>query len=180
MKIYLCMSMLKGVYLWIAFLGNVQYVTKKYICIIEIYQTMFIKQKKDRVLNINVVIPVIWRKLGIMEYQKEELHRKALDIMSFNDNIVKGGNAKKHKTSIFGKILKFIFAERNWSFEDVGNFLCMTPQNINYIVNRMDEKSFNVIYVSELCRKLQIDIDFFYGLYNEIKEIEKLDERKGK
>lgn len=115
-----------------------------------------------------------------MEYQKEELHRKALDIMSFNDNIVKGGNAKKHKTSIFGKILKFIFAERNWSFEDVGNFLCMTPQNINYIVNRMDEKSFNVIYVSELCRKLQIDIDFFYGLYNEIKEIEKLDERKGK
>lgn len=108
-----------------------------------------------------------------MEQQKSELYSKAKEIINFNSSLSKGGYVCSHKVSVYGKVLKYIFAEREWTFMFVGELLSMTPQNVNYIVNRMNDNNFNCIFLKRICNRLSIDYDYFCKLCDIVREIEK-------
>ena len=121
---------------------------------------MFINCHLKRGLNITALILVTERNVRKMNLVQRDLEVVAKEIMLFNDTFVNGGNKCTHNTSVYGKILKYIFAEREWTFEFVGQLLGMTAQNVNYIVNRMSENSFSPIYVRRLCKNLNIDYEY--------------------
>lgn len=103
--------------------------------------------------------------------EKKDLREIAENIISYNDTISKGGNICKRKVNVYGKVLKYIFADREWTFEFVGQLIGYSAQGVNYIVNRMDEKAFNCIFINKLCKKLDIDVNYFNSLCNAVKEI---------
>lgn len=107
-----------------------------------------------------------------MKLNAEQLKEKALDIVSFNKTFYRGGNKLKHETSAYGKVFKYIFAEREWTFAFVGELINTTGQNVNYIVNRMPNNRFSSIYLKKLCKKLDIDFEEFNALCNIIIEME--------
>jgi hypothetical protein len=104
-----------------------------------------------------------------MKSELEKVRQKALDIVSFNNVNYNGGNKCTHKTSVYGKIFKYIFAEREWTFAFAGQLLGTTGQNVNYIVNRMPEERFSNVYLRRLCGKLSVDYEEFSDLAEAIK-----------
>lgn len=114
--------------------------------------------------NIIVHTLVIERNVRGMSKEEKNLGLIAKDILLYNDTIVKGGNKCTRTTTVCGKILKYIFAEREWTFDFVGQLLGMTAQSVNHIVNRQHENSFNPVYLRRLCKSLNIDYDYFCEL----------------
>lgn len=121
---------------------------------------MFISCLARTVGHITALILVIGRNVREMSKEERNWDCLAKEVKLYNDTFVNGGNKCTHKTSVYGKILKYIFAEREWTFEFVGQLLGMTAQNVNYIVNRMSENSFSPIYVRRLCKNLNIDYEY--------------------
>lgn len=113
-----------------------------------------------------------------MNKNSKKMREIALEIVEFNENFVKGGVKCSHKSSKYGKVLKYLIFERDLGYKDVGKILNMTPQAVNNIVNRMEEKSFNCFYIRKLCKNLNIDEKYFLNLSDLVGEI--LDERESR
>lgn len=113
-----------------------------------------------------------------MNKNSKKMREIALEIVEFNENFVKGGVKCSHKSSKYGKVLKYLIFERGLGYKDVGKILDMTPQAVNNIVNRMAERSFNCFYIRKLCTKLNIDEKYFLNLSDLVGEI--LDERESR
>lgn len=93
-------------------------------------------------------------------------------IQFLNDGGCKKGGCKlNHNVNSYGIALKYIFALRDLSYEDVAKKLFITPQSVNHIVNRMKKEKFNEIYIDKLCNKLSIDSAYFSDLVQEIDKI---------
>ena len=77
----------------------------------------------------------------------------------------------KRKTTAYGIALKYIFALRDWQMKDASAKVGISPQSLNYIVNRQAEDRFDPIYVRKLCNKFGVDSEYFVDLVSEIKSI---------
>lgn len=108
--------------------------------------------------------------MKIQEMQIRDQAQKAIDYQNSGGN-KKGGIARTHNINSYGIALKFIFALKDLTFEDVGLKLNLTPQSVNNIVNRMKKDKFNDIYIDKLCNALSIDSAYFTDLVEEIDNI---------
>lgn len=108
--------------------------------------------------------------MKIQEMQISDQAKKAIDYQNNGGN-KKGGLACTHNVTSYGIALKFIFALKDLTFEDVGQKLFLTPQSVNNIVNRMKKDKFNDLYIEKLCNALSIDSGYFNDLVKEIDKI---------
>lgn len=102
--------------------------------------------------------------------QVKDQAQKAVEFFTNGGN-KNGGYKKTHSASSYGVALKYIFAIRDMTYENVGAKLNVTPQSVNNIINRMKKEKFNAIYVDKLCNKLSIDSAYFTDLVSEIDNI---------
>ena len=77
----------------------------------------------------------------------------------------------KHKITEYGIAFKYIFALRDWQLKDASAMVGISPQALNYIINRQAADRFNSIYVRKLCDKFGVDSAYFTDLVAEIKAI---------
>nr|DAK86211.1 MAG TPA: Regulatory protein [Caudoviricetes sp.] len=108
--------------------------------------------------------------MKIQEMQVKDQAQKAIEFLNSGGS-KKGGCKLTHNVNSYGIALKYIFALRDLSYEDVANKMQVTPQSINHIVNRMKRDKFNDIYKQKLCDTLSIDSAYFKDLVEEIDKI---------
>lgn len=108
--------------------------------------------------------------MKIQEMQVKDQAQKAINFFNSGGS-KKGGCKLTHTVNSYGIALKYVFALRDLTYEDVANKLQVTPQSVNNIVNRMKKSKFNEIYVDKLCHVLSIDSGYFQDLVNEIDNI---------
>lgn len=102
-----------------------------------------------------------------------QLEKESENIIHFNAKAMKcGGNNLTRKCNCYGLTLKYLFAVKDLSYKQVGEILGITPQAVNHLVNRTSEKNFeNIVFVSKMCKKLNIDYQYFCDLCSKVKEI---------
>lgn len=108
--------------------------------------------------------------MRIQEMQVKDQAKKAIEYFN-NGGRKKGGCKLTHNANSCGIALKYIFALRDLTYENVAIKLKVTPQNVNNIVNRMKKNKFNDIYIDKLCNVLSIDSGYFKDLVAEIDNI---------
>lgn len=108
--------------------------------------------------------------MRIQEMQVRDQAKKAIEYFNSGGS-KKGGCKLTHNVNSYGIALKYIFALRDLTYEDVAIKLQVTPQNVNNIVNRMKRSKFNDIYIDKLCHILSIDSGYFKDLVGEIDSI---------
>lgn len=106
----------------------------------------------------------------IKEVQLKNEAKKAVEFFTA-DGKHNGGNKLRWKMNAYGIALKYIFITRDLTYVEVAEKYGSTPQNINYIVNRMKKKQFNPFFVDKLCQMLSVDSGFFNDLVKEIENI---------
>lgn len=102
-----------------------------------------------------------------------QIEDEAFNIINFDPKARKcGGNMLSRKCNCYGLTLKYMFAVRGLSFQDVARVVGVTPQSINHLVNRASERSFkDKVYMEYLCRKLNIDYQYFMELAEQVRSI---------
>ena len=78
------------------------------------------------------------------------------------------GRTKKHKINAYGIALKYIFALRDLSLKNASEIAGISPQNLNYIVNRQPVEQFDPVYVRRICQKFNVDCEYFVELVEQI------------
>ena len=108
--------------------------------------------------------------MTIQERQVRDQAEQAVEFVR-NGGTKKGANKPTRRMNPYGVALKYIFAIRDWTFEDASKFCDCTPQNMNYILNRKKANSFNTIYIDKLCSYFNIDRLYFRDLVSEIRNV---------
>lgn len=108
--------------------------------------------------------------MNIFEMQVRQQAEQAVEFIE-NGGTKKGANKPTRKMNPYGIALKYIFAIRDQTFEEASKLCDCTAQNLNYIVNRKKESSFNTIYIDKLCRIFNIDRMYFRDLVKEIRNV---------
>lgn len=108
--------------------------------------------------------------MRIQEMQVKDQAQKAVGFTKSGGG-KKGGWQLTRTVNSYGIALKYIFALRDLTYEEVAAKMNITPQGVNNIVNRMKKEKFNEIYVQRLCETLAIDSAYFNDLVNEIDNI---------
>lgn len=100
-----------------------------------------------------------------------QLSQEAQNVLEFHPKARKcGGNKLKRKCNCYGLTLKYLFALKGFTYEDVGERLGISAQSVNHLVNRASEESFNdKIYLQSVCKKLNIDYNYFTDLCNYVR-----------
>lgn len=106
----------------------------------------------------------------LKETQLKSEAQKAVDYFTNNGKHY-GGYKLKWKMNAYGIALKYIFIIKDLTYVEVAKMYGATPQNINYVVNRMKKKQFNPFFVERLCQILSVDSGYFYDLVKEIDKI---------
>lgn len=108
--------------------------------------------------------------MRIEEMQIKDQAQKAVDYMNKGGN-KKGGWRLNHNVHSYGIALKYIFALRDLSYENVALKMNVTPQSVNNLVNRMKRERFDDIFIQKLCDNLSLDSAYFKDLVAEIDNI---------
>lgn len=77
----------------------------------------------------------------------------------------------KGQITAYGIAFKYIFELRDWQMKDASKIAGMSPQSLNYIVNKQPEDRFDPVYIRKLCNKFSVDSAYFVDLVTEIKAI---------
>lgn len=102
-----------------------------------------------------------------------QIEDEATNIVKFNAKARKcGGNKLMRKCNCYGLTLKYIFAIKGLTYQDVGGIIGVTAQSVNHLVNRASEESFeDEIYMKYLCNKLNIDYQYFLELCGQVRSM---------
>lgn len=102
-----------------------------------------------------------------------QIKDEASNIVNFNAKARKcGGNKLSRKCNCYGLTLKYIFSLKGLTYQDVGALIGVTAQSVNHLVNRASEESFkDIIYLKYLCKRLNIDYQYFNELCEEVRSI---------
>ena len=104
-----------------------------------------------------------------------QITEEAKRAIQFDFNEMNSGTNKHRKTrkpTSFGITLRYLFAVKDLSFQQVGDILGITRQAVNHIVNRMAEENFDkIVFAEKMCKKLNIDYAYFCNLCDKVKEL---------
>ncbi len=104
-----------------------------------------------------------------MKMRVNQINTQALEAIEYSKK--QKSKPLRHKTTPYGVALKYIFALRDWKLKDASAMVGISPQSLNYIVNRQPSDRFDPIYVRKLCDKFGVDSAYFVELVGEIKSI---------
>ena len=105
--------------------------------------------------------------------QEIQVTEEAQKVIKFKPKARKcGGNALKRRCNCYGMTLKYLFALKELTYQKVGDILKITPQAVNYLVNRSSEYNIaDTFFLENLCRKLNIDYRYFMDLSEEVRKL---------
>ena len=106
-------------------------------------------------------------------YEQVSIAERAERIVNYNAKRGRkdAGNYLIGKPSAYGYVLKYIFGLRDLSYQSVSELFGLTPQAINYIINRAGEDYFNEFVIARMCKRLNIDTKYFNELVDEVRKI---------
>ena len=110
-----------------------------------------------------------------MKEEKIKLDARRAISGGYGGNVY-GGNELKHKPTVYGLAFKYILHLRGISYREAAKALAMSPQSLNYALNRMSEKNFDYALIQRICVRLRLNEDYLYALSAEIER--QLNEKK--
>lgn len=82
------------------------------------------------------------------------------------------GLHRKHEPSCYGKLLKYLMAQRGYSFSAFADRLGVTTQTMNYRINAQKKKNYKQEEIEQYCRLLAFETDDFIAISRIIERME--------
>ena len=81
-----------------------------------------------------------------------------------------------NKPCAYGMVLKYYFKKRGWSYKLAGEYLNISAQGINHIVNRMPKDRYFEEDIERYCNAFGINQTHFLHLSEEVERLMEEDE----
>lgn len=107
-----------------------------------------------------------------IEVEKKTGNADALKAIRYDAKIKVGGNKLSNKPSSYGLALKWLIHTRGLTYKEFAKrYNNTTAQNLNHLINRVDKTHFFDENVEDMCRVLNVRVEYFKNLCEDIDKL---------